>query len=311
MNQKNVKLKRLKSAFNTISSNFIYQLIIEAILENNTPSGITFFPADNNPFKFSKVTTALFGVKYQPEAIKFSVMHSNNRSYPKGTLFCRSRKIDASKCEFKYSDFWEAPPEFTGRGRLNKENESMLYLSLEDRETAIIESRVLPGDTYMLMTYAAIDDIEVTEVGWDCNDEISSFLNSQFKKSGSAAYEISERLAKDVFQLSKDGWAYPSVLKEKGLNVCLNLESKNKIRLIGAFVHERTKRPIEDNKLGIFDLTNLDNIKLRDYSLSNVFKNSYAEIKLMNLYSQMNTLKDSLHKQSDKDLTPIFKTVIL
>ncbi|TMP70437.1 hypothetical protein CWB76_10850 [Pseudoalteromonas sp. S1609] len=258
MKNKKIKLKQLKSSYNVLASDMFYKAILDMLLEGAQTTNLRYTERDTT--KFTKIAKILFGEKYQSDYFKVSTFPANNRIYLPGGIFYRSRKVNSDKVDYLYDDFWEAPPQYVTKGRLNKQKESMLYLAAKTPETAIKESRVCIGDTYILMLYKAVSEIEVGEIGWDFNNEAVAFMSTHFKKCGDVAYNISERLAKEVYQFENDGWSYPSVIHESGENICLNLEAKAKLELVGAFLLEQGME--EPQKLAIFDITNKNKIKI-------------------------------------------------
>lgn len=282
----------------------LYQELLDSILEK---SNIRYTLKD--PEYFSPLNRALFGIRYQSEPFRIGTFHAENRIYASNAIFFRSRKIELKKNDYVIEDFWEAPAEYTRKGRLNKDQECMLYVAVGNHETAVRESRVSDGDVYMLMIYTNTSELEVAEIGWDYDDEVSSFISFHFSKNGDGVYDISEKLAKQVHQFENDGWCYPSVLHKSGVNVCLNLRSKEKLILVGAMLRKREGE--KDITLGMFDLSNQSKIRLFDDWNEQESRALEINQLLDKEICKLNQLHKISHNQQNTPMAPKIKAVML
>jgi RES domain-containing protein len=248
-------VEQLRGSCNALSTDQIIKQICELLLTGT--SDIRYTVRDTS--KFSVLNKALFGERYQSEYLRTGTFPANERIYSESTVFFRVRPLNLEPEEFVIEDFWEPPVDRVNGGRLNKKYEPMLYLSIEDARTAIAEARVKIDGQFMLMIYRSIADIEVTEIGWDFDSRIVKFMTDIFSSHGDAVYSLSNKLAKVIYNFDNDGWCYPSVLRSKGTNFCMNLTSKNKLELIGALKYNKTIE--KDELLSIFDLKDTNNIK--------------------------------------------------
>ena len=174
--------------------------------------------------------------------VRVAQLRTAARTYRPGSTFIRARKIDVVLRKPTIQDFWEPPPEFTKQFRLNQPGEAVLYVTC-DTLTAKMETQIVPGDIYNLNFYQANEPIEVTEFAFPLQGKqkiiertIETFFHELLSTPGANIYDVSNFIAKRYLDLSKDGWVYPSIANEnKGVNLCLNAESKQKLSLIGAF----------------------------------------------------------------------------
>ncbi|HBC3517078.1 TPA: hypothetical protein KDZ40_000297 [Vibrio parahaemolyticus] len=300
----NRKLESLKKICNVLTNEMFYQELLDSILEK---SNIRYTLKD--PEFFSQVNRALFGIRYQSEPFRIGTFPAANRMYASNAIFFRSRKIELEKKDYVIEDFWEAPAEYTRRGRLNKDQECMLYVAVGNHETAVRESRVSDGDVYMLMIYTNTSQLEVAEIGWDYDDEVSSFISFHFSKNGDGVYDISEKLAKQVHQFENDGWCYPSVLHKSGVNICLNLSSKDKLSLVGALLMKREGE--KDITLGMFDLSNQNKIRLFDDWNEQESRALEINQLLDKEICKLNQLHEISHSQQNTPVVPKIKAVML
>lgn len=170
-------------------------------------------------------------------------------TYPPKTRFYRVRAVQPEdhyiplKAMTFEADAWNPPTQFVKtRGRLNNVNESLLYTSPIQPQTAIEEMKINDGERFCLIVYESISDIKVTMIGlWEdlpeLNSEenlkmrlISNFLNDEFRRDVGIGteflYRTSERIVKDYFDLPprvvQDAWCYPSVVSKTSVNVVLD-----------------------------------------------------------------------------------------
>lgn len=175
--------------------------------------------------------------------ITHSMIRTDIRMIPKGSSFFRIRTLinnNIPNDNFrKESDLWNPPAECSKMQRLNKENESLLYTSL-DLLTAIEETKIKNNELFGLIIYTSKEDIKVNCIGLDkdyegFNDDeklklkiIDDFLKDEFSRDVGEGteflYRVSEIIAKTYFDLPprviQDAWAYPSIKNKNRLNVC-------------------------------------------------------------------------------------------
>lgn len=215
--------------------------------------------------------------------IPHAVIPMSSSLYSRDTILFRVRKIASPEYQYTIQDFWEPPKEVIRPGRLNQDGEQMLYCSVDNSRTALKEARINVGDTYIIIFYRVKDKISVNKIGFDLRTDILKIVNEFFGKSGEAAYKLSEKLAK-MYKLDYcDGWIYPSVLHEKGINICLDLSAKTKLDLVA--VHECKRLEESDKYLSILDINSGSVSRLNDwdnpdgqaYSALNRFNTNYKK----------------------------------
>lgn len=186
------------------------------------------------------------------------ILTPSNANYPAGTRFYRVRTLPENdrnlplKNMSKVSDCWEPPINIVRMGRLNKDNESLLYTSPIVPNTAIEEMKISDGELFSLIVYEATEQINVTMIGLPPKIEdldtteilkmrmIQDFLKHEFIRDVGIGteylYRISESITKDYFDLPpkwQDAWCYPSVAKKGSFNVCFRKEKRKKLKLVG------------------------------------------------------------------------------
>lgn len=188
-----------------------------------------------------------------------SVLMPMNANYPAGTRFYRVRTLpdDDRKIPLrtmsKISDCWEPPENIVIAGRLNRDNESLLYTAPMSPFVAVEEMKVPDGELFSLIVYEAIEQIDVTMIGSQPNIEglngeevlrvkmIQDFLKHEFIRDVGVGteylYRISESITKDYFDLPpdfQDAWCYPSIAKKGHFNVCFRKDKRSKLKLVGS-----------------------------------------------------------------------------
>jgi hypothetical protein len=188
-----------------------------------------------------------------------SVLMPMNANYPAGTRFYRVRTLPADdrnlplRTMSKVSDCWEPPENIVSAGRLNRDNESLLYTAPMSPFVAVEEMKIPDDQLFSLIVYEALNQINVTMIGAPPNIEgldseevlkvkmIQDFLKHEFIRDVGVGteylYRISESITKDYFDLPpdfQDAWCYPSVAKKGHFNVCFRKEKRSKLRLIGS-----------------------------------------------------------------------------
>lgn len=251
----------IKDYINVLSTDYLFDEIVEDLLRaSGEKIDITFK---------SECIMKAFYVPSLQETIRYAALPMAPKLYSKHAIFFRVRKIESTEYKYNINDFWEPPEDVIRPGRLNKNKEKMLYCSVNDVETALKEARINVGDTYIVVFYLLNDDISVNGIGFDRQIDMLKTVNEYFGKSGDSAYKLSEKLAKNLYRLDHcDGWCYPSVLKENGINICLNLSAKDKLDLIA--VHELKKYEESDCLLSILDINGIDSVsRLNDWDNPN------------------------------------------
>jgi hypothetical protein len=178
--------------------------------------------------------------------------------YPEKTYFYRARKLSSSLLPapevFNEPDAWNAPAEICKRGRLNKENESLLYTTPGEPSVTFKEIGAKHRDFVSLFTFEAKEEIKAVVIPGHlsntqftrANNEklemLNDFLFDEFTRYVGAGtenlYRISELIAKDFFDLPpeevQDAWCYPSIVSREHMNVCFRPDiGRKKLRLKG------------------------------------------------------------------------------
>ncbi|ENO3976828.1 hypothetical protein ACBI01_000917 [Aeromonas veronii] len=188
-----------------------------------------------------------------------SVLMPMNASYPAGTRFYRVRTLPDDdrriplRTMSKVSDCWEPPEHIVRAGRLNRDNEALLYTAPISPFVAVEEMKIPDGEIFSLIVYEALEQVNVTMIGTQPNTEglneeeilksrmIQDFLKHEFIRDVGVGteylYRISESITKDYFDLPpdfQDAWCYPSVAKKGHFNVCFRKDNRSKLKLIGS-----------------------------------------------------------------------------
>lgn len=169
--------------------------------------------------------------------------------------FFRVREItEKLKCQIKNGkinedELWEPPSFIVNSGRTNELGESYLYVSDPNLDICIAETRLKENDKFLLISYKIITPINVLQIGFkqdfqklketlSLNSEelkkvklITQAIRKNFLKNSDDAYEYSNYIAKLYDTKFKEGWAYPSVQRKEGKNICLKREGTNKLEI--------------------------------------------------------------------------------
>ena len=189
---------------------------------------------------------------------KYGMIFPHRGQYPAGTQFYRVRSIPKDdhvlplRSMSKVGDCWEPPPGIVKMGRLNKAGEPLLYTCPQDPRPAIGELKIPDGERFSLIVYEAIEDINVTGIGFDVNtsdldpanalkvEMMQGFLRDEFTRDVGRGteylYRISETIAKDYFDLPpeiQDAWCFPSMADKRCFNATYRPGTRSKLRLIG------------------------------------------------------------------------------
>ncbi|MBO2695451.1 hypothetical protein [Shewanella algae] len=187
-----------------------------------------------------------------------SILTPMNARYPAGTRFYRVRSLPDDDRQLplrtmsKIADCWEPPEDIVRAGRLNRDNESLLYTAPQSPVVAVEEMKIPDNQLFSLIVYESTDPISVTMIGAEPNVEglsneevlkvrmIQDFLKHEFIRDVGVGteylYRISESITKDYFDLPpdvQDAWCYPSVAKKGSFNVCFRKGHRSKLKLIG------------------------------------------------------------------------------
>uniref|UniRef100_UPI00334013FE hypothetical protein n=1 Tax=Castellaniella defragrans TaxID=75697 RepID=UPI00334013FE len=158
------------------------------------------------------------------------------------------------------ADCWEPPENISRAGRLNRDNESLLYTAAISPMVAVEEMKISDNQLFSLIVYEAVKPINVTMIGAKPNTEglaseeilkarmIQDFLKHEFIRDVGYGteylYRISESIAKDYFDLPpdfQDAWCYPSVAKKGHYNVCFRKEKRSSLKLLGSQIVSVTR----------------------------------------------------------------------
>ncbi len=210
---------------------------------------------------------------------EYAILNRKNSKYSTGTKFFRVRKLKKDDHFIPFrdivtpKDMWIPPKEIVGLGRLNKENEPLLYTSPMSPFIAVEEMKVLNDENFIVAVYESIMDINVCLMGLaeknpDLNEEtnfkqrmINDFMVHEFIRDVGEdtkyLYKISETLMKDYYDLPdefQDAWCYPSVAMKGSVNVCFREEkAKSKLNLVGIMVGTKHKDKTHFKLVGLSD----------------------------------------------------------
>lgn len=178
-----------------------------------------------------------------------------------GDRFYRIRKlknINVPNSELKnVSAYWNPPRRYVRHyGRLNKPRESLLYTALNPY-TAICETGLKAGDSFVLCIYEAIKPLRFSWIGGkpdynfngiknknviDFLETTRQFLVDEFTRvipeEQEFLYRITEIIAKKYYTSPEDnGWRYPSIKNNFEDNICfLSERVMYNLKLVGAFI---------------------------------------------------------------------------
>lgn len=192
---------------------------------------------------------------------------------------CGDNSFETMKEE---SDAWNPPQKFAKKGRVNNENESLLYVA-ENMETAIKEVKIKGNQCFWLIVYDIKKDIGVINIGEpsahdseysSIHNIIAEFLRSEFTRNINEGeeyeYRISNRIAKFFYPYNiynYDGWSYPSVA-DKGLSsLCLDpIKAKEKMDIKYVIHYVKINNEIRPDykgylnaESGLFEFEKIDN----------------------------------------------------
>lgn len=184
----------------------------------------------------------LFGPKFQISrtaifnavgSVRAGILPAFQDEYAPGTQFFRMRPLSSALENPVEGDFWEPPEKYASRGRLNKPNQPLLYISTEFATTAAETGVDVNLDRYLLILYTArtkilvtFTELNVQAVGSVLSREKLKFINKVLSKKGPSAHILSQIVAEKYVNFSLHGWSYDSMKYVGGRNICL----RNKTR---------------------------------------------------------------------------------
>lgn len=260
-----------------ISADYLksYQEYISSIDLLNLHDKITKFRMlDFKRMSYSELSKAILTVLcVNTNGAESACLLKSYSQYSKGTRFYRVRKLDVDDHfiplrEVKSpKDVWNPPASKVGLGRLNRENESLLYTSPITPVVAIQEMKVADNQNFVLSVFEAREDIKVCNMAiaellpsFSAEENLkhkmlNDFLVHEFIRDvgldTTYLYKISETIMKDYYDLpsdTQDGWCYPSVAKKGQFNVCFREEkARKKLKLVG--IQIATKQDKDDGMM--------------------------------------------------------------
>lgn len=245
------------------NQNGIKDFLSKITIENIDKKSEAFHALDlkklTNEELFNALTDA---ISFDVDGIKMSFFIPRIASFFIGTKFYRIRKFVDSDGDIPLKtmsieqDAWNAPEENCNIGRLNKDGESLLYTSLQSPNICVEEMGIKDGEKFCLIVYEARKEIKATLIDrWQDQQELSKEDNQKMRmitdilidsfssvvdKGTKFLYRMSERIAKDYYDLPRDcqdAWCYPSVAAKQGYNCCFRPDvAKEVLNLIGVQV---------------------------------------------------------------------------
>ena len=258
----------LKNMATSVSiHNFLSKIPIEDIELRRENARSFNFKRMNDEELFNAIMNA---ISFNVDGIRQSVLMQRGLTYPPKTRLYRIRSLDTKdsfvplKAMSKEQDAWNAPEDLCRVGRINKEGESLLYTS-PSPNVCVEEMNIENGERFCLIVYESIKSIKATLIGiWEDNPDLSKEDNLKMRmitnilgdlftkevgKGTEHLYRVSERIAKDNFDLprdTQDAWCYPSIDAKLGYNLCFRPDvAKELLKLIG--VQVCTVKRVEDN----------------------------------------------------------------
>lgn len=196
-------------------------------------------------------------------------------TYPVGQAMWRVRRVQhkgngtAIPGMNREADLWEAPAHAVrARGRLNDVGESVLYASVGDPIVAMIEARVPRGERFALIRYKTNRAVTLTSIAADtapdwlpaefveAHSAVTAFYRDVFAREfdgqNDLTYVLSRRVAKDWFDLPDavvDGWSFPSIAYERGVNAAFRPARAHEVLEVGALPTVKpSTRPYSDEE---------------------------------------------------------------
>ncbi|MEC5340393.1 RES domain-containing protein [Enterococcus casseliflavus] len=183
---------------------------------------------------------------------------------------------------FTLNDFWNPPKEFTSIGRLNKENDPVLYVA-EDILTACKEMKFSKESQGYLNVYRATQRISLRYIGYESEEKLYKIMRRLFIEEinlpETYKYKLTQEIANRFFPYDPydmDGWAYPSIANRGNKHsAAIDLSKKDKLELLGSLKFKViSKEEILVNHVVIpkndspFFITNMNNYPFGSFSLT-------------------------------------------
>jgi hypothetical protein len=225
----------------------------------------------------------VFSYKPDPTASHsvVSMMSGWRQINKNGNLFrVRLSGNDFIKTMIKESDAWNPPIEYVKQGRLNFNNESLLYVA-EDMETAIKEMKLKNEQGFWLIVYDIKNDLKVVTIAEQSTErsefttihnKINGFLRKEFTRDvvpgNEYEYKVSAIIAKFYYPYGLNntiGWSYPSVADVGLSSICLEPnQAKEKLSVKYVIHYTMKENEIipshigELNNQGLFEHINIE-----------------------------------------------------
>jgi len=221
---------------------------------------------------------------------KASCLNTFSDPIPIGTRFYRVRQLEKGdvliplKGMSTVSDCWEPPKTVVKKGRLNKSQENLLYVS-SSLNTAIEELEISDDQNCSIIVYETTSNMRVNGLHYPRNIDkmnieservIHKFLSDEFSRSIKSCtghvYTVSEIITKmfDTPPEEQDAWCYESVAKKNSYNLCIVPPANKKLKLIGvqiAFVQRNPCSSLYEYTIKCICTNSDDNEKLAYYSI--------------------------------------------
>ncbi len=227
--------------------------------------------------------------------VSMILMESTFRKINNGFLYrvrpCYEDCLGIMKVE---SDAWNPPPEYVkSKGRLNSENESLLYVA-ENMETAIKEMKIEEDNCFWLIVYDIKSEIGLVNIGdtptehnefYPAYKKVANFLRKEFTrevKSGEEhEYRVSRLISRFHYPLLNNfnGWSYPSVASYNQSSLCLHPENAKQKMELAFVIHAKILNgEIRCNSIaflngeGTFEYHTLEEAVKRDERLQSIIR---------------------------------------
>lgn len=184
-----------------------------------------------------------------PEGFSFTSFKLQTFSFMEHGKFFRVRSLTEELSDqikngkIDIGELWEPPKDYANLGRVNAEGQQYLYVSEADLDICVAEARIREEEYFILINYEIIEPITVTGIGFDHDDLIpnpetkekmeliSNVVKKIFLNTEENSYIYSNYIANNLCNFDMAGWSYPSVQSKKGMNICLKLTEKKKLKI--------------------------------------------------------------------------------
>ncbi|NUG71557.1 RES domain-containing protein [Acinetobacter bereziniae] len=141
------------------------------------------------------------------------------------------------------NELWEPPKKNAYQGRVNAEGQQYLYVSEANLDICVAEARIKENEFFILIVYQIVESFSVTGIGFDHDNPlpdpetnakmqlISNAIKEIFLNTAENSYIYSNYIANHLCDFDMAGWSYPSVQSGKGMNICLKLTEKDKLKI--------------------------------------------------------------------------------